>query len=232
MGNGEVVVVGGTSGFGREIARTYAERGHAVVVAGSDEARAAETAGEIGGGTTGIGLDLTRPKQVAGRLSAVGRVDRLVLSAVVRDANSVREYDVDRAIELVTLKLVGYTEVVHALADRLHDDSSIVLFGGMAKERPYAGSTTVTSVNGAVAAMVRTFALELAPVRVNAIHPGIVGDSPYWTGHDAVLEATTARTPTGRLATMADVTDACVFLLENPGVNGVNLGVDGGWVLT
>ena len=55
-----------------------------------------------------------------------------------------------------------------------------MLFGGLAKERPYPGSTTVTTVNGAVSAMVRTLALELAPVRVNAIHPGVVGDSPAW----------------------------------------------------
>jgi NAD(P)-dependent dehydrogenase (short-subunit alcohol dehydrogenase family) len=101
----------------------------------------------------------------------------------------------------------------------------------MAKERPYPGSTTVTSVNGAVTTIVRTYALELAPIRVNAIHPGIVGDSPYWAGKEEALERTRARTPTGRLATMADVTDACIFLLENASVNGVNLTVDGGWIM-
>ena len=65
-------------------------------------------------------------------------------------------------------------------APRMHDDTSVLLFGGLAKEKPYPGSTTVTSVNGAVTTMVRTLAIELAPVRVNAIHPGIVGDSPTW----------------------------------------------------
>jgi len=75
-------------------------------------------------------------------------------------------------------------------------------------------------------------ALELAPIRVNAIHPGIVGDSPYWEGNEAAVEATKARTPTGRLATMDDVANASVFLLENESVNGVNLPVDGGWVMT
>jgi NAD(P)-dependent dehydrogenase (short-subunit alcohol dehydrogenase family) len=105
------------------------------------------------------------------------------------------------------------------------------MFGGLAKERPYPGSTTVTSVNGAVETMVRTFATELAPIRVNALHPGIVGDSPYWEGNEAVIEATKARTPTGRLATMADVSAAARFLLENRSVNGVNLAVDGGWVI-
>jgi NAD(P)-dependent dehydrogenase (short-subunit alcohol dehydrogenase family) len=229
VGTGEIVVVGGTAGLGREIAKVFADRGRTVVVTGTNEAGVAAAVDEIGGSTRGIELDLTAPKEIEARLSGVGQVDFLVVAAIARDTNSVREYDIDKAIELVTLKLVGYTEVVHALASRLHDDSSILLFGGMAKERPYPGSTTVTSVNGAVTAMVRTFAIELAPVRVNAIHPGIVGDSSYWAGRDAFLQSTLERTPTGRLVTMADVTNASVFLLENRSMNGVNLAVDGGW---
>jgi NAD(P)-dependent dehydrogenase (short-subunit alcohol dehydrogenase family) len=229
--DGAVVVVGGTAGIGREIAQRYAGRGRPVVITGRDAARATSVAAEIGSDARGIGLDLTEPHQIAGRLTHITAVDHLVLAAIARDANSVREYDVDRATELVTLKLVGYTETVHALAGRLHDDSSILLFGGMAKDRPYPGSTTVTSVNGAVTTMVRTFAIELAPIRVNAVHPGIVGDSPFWAGKGAALAATLERTPTRRLATMEDVTDASVFLLENRSVNGVNLTVDGGWIM-
>ena len=75
------------------------------------------------------------------------------------------------------------------------------LFGGQALRRPYPGSTTVTTVNGGVTGLVHTLAVELAPIRVNAIHPGIVGDSPYWAGKPPeVLEAVRARTPIGRLS--------------------------------
>jgi NAD(P)-dependent dehydrogenase (short-subunit alcohol dehydrogenase family) len=229
MANGAVVVVGGTAGIGRAIASHYADEGREVVITGRDQARAESVAGEIGGRTRGIGFDLIEPLAIAERLEDVAAVDLLVLAAIERDANSVREYDLDRAVRLVTLKLVGYTEVVHALSGRLHDDSAILLFGGMAKDRPYPGSTTVTSVNGAVTTMVRTFAIELAPIRVNALHPGIVGDSPFWSGKD--LSAVVARTPTGRLATMAEITAAAVFLLENRAVNGVNLTADGGWIM-
>jgi NAD(P)-dependent dehydrogenase (short-subunit alcohol dehydrogenase family) len=147
------------------------------------------------------------------------------------DANTVREFDVEPAIRLATLKLVGYAEVLHCLHTRMHDHTSVLLFGGLAKDRPYPGSTTVTSVNGAVTTMVRTFAIELAPVRVNALHPGIVGDSPAWVGNAEMLERVLARTPTGRLVTMDEVTDAALFLLQNTAVNGVNLAVDGGWVM-
>jgi NAD(P)-dependent dehydrogenase (short-subunit alcohol dehydrogenase family) len=113
----------------------------------------------------------------------------------------------------------------------MHADSTNHLYGGLAKERPYPGSTTVTAVNGAVTSMVRTFATELAPVRVNALHPGIVADSPAWADAAEMLEQVRARTPTRRLVTMDDVTDAAIFLLENRSVNGVNLSVDGGWII-
>jgi NAD(P)-dependent dehydrogenase (short-subunit alcohol dehydrogenase family) len=227
------VVVGGTSGIGLEVARLLAGRGEEVVVTGRDVERAGAAAAGVDGAARGIALDLCRPEEIAGALEGIGRVDGLVIAAIDRDENAVRDYDFERALRLVTLKLVGYTEVVHALAPRFHERSSIVLFGGLAKERPYPGSTTVTTVNGAVSSMIRAFAVELAPVRANAIHPGVVGDSPAWTGKPpAVLEALIKRTPTGRLATMRDVADTTLFLLDNQSVNGVNLDVDGGWLLT
>lgn len=232
MAAGTVVIVGGTQGLGRRLAERFAADGHQVVLTGRDAGRAQAVAQEIGANTRGCSLDLAQPHEIASCLQGVENVDHVVLAAIERDANSVREYDVTRAIRLATLKLVGYTEVLHTLCNALHDRSSVLLYGGLAKERPYPGSTTVTSVNGAVETMVRTFALELAPVRVNALHPGIVGDSPAWEGNAAVIEAVIKRTPTGRTITMDEVTDAALFLLRNGAVNGVNLNVDGGWVLS
>jgi NAD(P)-dependent dehydrogenase (short-subunit alcohol dehydrogenase family) len=116
---------------------------------------------------------------------------------------------------------------VHSLGERFTGAGSILLFGGMARARPYPGSTTVSSINAAVVGMVRTLSVELAPTRVNSIHPGIVGDSPFWTGKP--LDGFTANTLIGRLATMAEVVNASVFLLENGAINGVDLVVDGGW---
>jgi NAD(P)-dependent dehydrogenase (short-subunit alcohol dehydrogenase family) len=224
------VVIGGTSGLGKEVARHYAGAGHEVILSGRDSARSRSIAEEIGGNTTGIALDLTKPKELAGALSGVGPVKYLVLAAMERDNNTVKDYDIDAAIGLVISKLVGYSEVIHTLSDRLSEDSAIVLFGGQARERPYPGSTTVTTINGGVTSMVKTLAIQLAPTRVNAIHPGIVGDSPYWSGKN--VDGVIARTPGGRLAKMEDITGAVVFLLENRGTNGVNLNVDGGWMLT
>jgi len=232
-GDGTVVVVGGSSGIGQELARHYADAGVRVVVTSRDQGRAEAAAAGVGGDTTGVAVDLTQPETIAGQLAGVGPVDRVALVAVLRDENTVRDYNLAGATNLATMKLIGYTEVVHTLSDRMHDMSSILLFGGLAKERPYPGSTTVTTVNGAVSSMIRTMAIELAPIRVNAIHPAVVGDSPYWRDKpQAVLDNLVARTPMGRLITTEDVVGACVFLLENNGMNGINLNIDGGWLLT
>jgi NAD(P)-dependent dehydrogenase (short-subunit alcohol dehydrogenase family) len=229
MADGLVLVVGGARGLGREIAAHYHELGHLVVVTGKDPERARASAAGLGQDVVGLGFDLSKPDTIAPALADVGPVSRLVLTSIIRDRNPVREYDWASAIELSTMKLVGFVEVIHALLNRLSDDSSVVLFGGRAKDRPYPGSTTVTSVNGAIASLINTLAIELAPIRFNAIHPGITGDSPEW--RDKPLDHILARTPTKRLVTMADVVDATVFLLENPAMNGENLYVDGGWML-
>jgi NAD(P)-dependent dehydrogenase (short-subunit alcohol dehydrogenase family) len=229
MAEGCVVVIGGTQGLGLEVARHYAGQGRQVVLSGRDAARAEAVAAEVGGRTRGIGLDLAEPAELADRLAGIDGIAYLVLAAIERDENRVGSFDVKAATRLATLKMVGNTEVVHVLAPRMDPDGSVVLFGGRAKDRPYPGSTMVSAVNGGITGLVSTLAVELAPIRCNAIHPGIVGDSPYWK--DKNLDGVVARTPTGRLATIADVVDATVFLLENPAVNGVNLYVDAGWML-
>jgi NAD(P)-dependent dehydrogenase (short-subunit alcohol dehydrogenase family) len=229
---GAVVVVGGTRAIGLELVRHYAERGDEVVLTGQSPEHvesAVADVGRAGGHVRGATFDLAQPESIAPALVDIGPVRRLALVAIDRDQNSVRAYDLVRAIRLVTLKLVGYTEVVHALADRLTDDASIVLFGGMAKERPYPGSTTVTTVNGGVVGLTRTLVEELRPIRVNSLHPGVVGNSPYWAERPAAIAKYTSETPLGRLATMHEIVDAAAFLLENTAINGVDLIVDGGW---
>jgi NAD(P)-dependent dehydrogenase (short-subunit alcohol dehydrogenase family) len=231
MADGSVIVVGGTQGLGRELAQAYAGEGRDVIVTGRDQSRAEAAASEIGGSTRGIGFDLARPHAIAGALEGVGAVGHLVLAAIERDVNKVVEYEIDAALRLVTMKLVGYTEVIHVLRPMLDDDSSILIYGGLARDRPYPGSTTVTTVNGGVTGLVRTLVIELAPIRVNAIHNGIVGDSPQWRDmpperHKALVD----RTPIGRLVTMAESMSAARFLLENRAINGINLAVDGGWM--
>ncbi|BCB91794.1 SDR family NAD(P)-dependent oxidoreductase [Phytohabitans suffuscus] len=226
-----VVVIGGTSGIGRHFATSRAERGDDVVVTGRAEDRTKAIANEIGGRTRGLALDLSDPDRIVAGLADVQRVDWLVLSALDRDHNTVRDYRPADATRLLTVKLTGYTTVLHALAPRMTEESAVVLVGGLASHRPYPGSTTVTTANGGIGAMVRTLAVELSPIRVNALHPSIVADTPFWSDKPAAREAAVARALTKRPVTMRDCTGAITFLLENPAINGVNLNIDGGEVL-
>ena len=226
---GTVVVVGGTCELGKHLAKHYADKGHRVVVTSRDLGRAQATAKEIGGDCMGLAFDLFQPRQIAPALAEVEDVLHLALVSLYRDNNKVREYNIDEALKLVTLKLVSFTECVHVLAPKMREDASIVIFGGLAGNQPYPGSTTITTVNGGVSTLINSLALELSPIRVNAIHPGQVGDTPNWIKQPKeVLDNLRSRTALGRLVTIEDVIHATVFLLENHGVTGVNLRVDGG----
>jgi NAD(P)-dependent dehydrogenase (short-subunit alcohol dehydrogenase family) len=227
-----VVVIGGTGGIGHAIAQFYADKGCNVVITGRDEQRTAAVAKDIGRKTRGIAVDISEPETIEGALAGLGHVDHLALVAVDRDYNSARDYNVQRARKIVTLKLIGYTEVAHTLFPRMGAGASAVLFGGLASERPYPGSTSITTVNGAVSSLIRTLAVELAPVRFNAIHPGIISDTPAWADKKDAIANIEKRTPGGRLATTEDVVGAVDFLFTNRGVNGINLVIDGGWLLT
>jgi NAD(P)-dependent dehydrogenase (short-subunit alcohol dehydrogenase family) len=224
------IIVGGSSGVGRAVAQRFADRGDSVIVTSRTAARADTVATELGGTTRGLAVDLSRPETIAAALADVREVDNLVISAITQGVNSLADFDIGKAIEAVTIKLVGYTETVRALRDRFAPGASVVLFGGLAKERPYPGSTMVTALNGGVSALVKTLAVELAPHRVNAIHPGVVGDSPKW--RDVPDHPHVPRTPIGRLVTTAEVVDATDFLLRNTGVNAHDLFVEGGLLVT
>lgn len=235
MSSRTILIVGGTSGIGLELAKDVIARGDQVVITGRDDDNCRAIAEGLGPNASSIALDISEPEAIAGQLAGLGRIHGLVLAAIERDANTIREYDIAKARRLVTLKLVGYAETVHTLLDRLEPsrETGIVLFGGRAKDAPYPGSTTVSTINGGVEGLTRTLALELTPIRVNAIHPGIIGDSPFWANKpEGVLDQYTTRTPGGELATMADIVDATQFLLRNQGISGESLYVDRGWRLT
>lgn len=230
--NKTALIVGGTGGAGNTIARMLAARGERVVLTSRDADRARAAAAQLGQQHVGLALDLTRPDGVADALSEIEQVDHLVLSAVERDQNTIRRYDVAAAQRAVGLKLVGYAAVAAALSERFARGASIVLLGGMAAERPYPGSTSISTINGGVRGLLRTLAVELAPVRVNAIHPGAIGDTEaFASAPKAMIDRILERTPEGRLVETADIARSALFLLDASGVNGVDFLVDGGYHL-
>ncbi len=217
-----VLIIGATQGTGFQLAAEYARQGANVVITGRDAQRAAEVAGELSedvtGTVTGIALDLARPSEIAGALASIERVDRIAIIGAVRDRNTIAAYDVVKATEMAVTKIVGYTAVVSTLAGRMAPGASVLIFGGMAKAYPYPGSTTVTAVNSAVTGVVRTMSVELAPVRVNAIHPGPIEDSPFWQDETrkSMVDVWRKQSLTGELARMGDIVNACSFPAGEP----------------
>jgi NAD(P)-dependent dehydrogenase (short-subunit alcohol dehydrogenase family) len=231
--NSHIVVIGGTSALGLDIARAAHAAGCRVTIAGRGAERAANVAKSIGAGATGVHIDLEDSASILPALREGPPIDHLVITAIMRLATTVKDFDVREAERLVRVKLVGYVEAVSAALPRLKPTSSIVLFAGVSKSNPYPGSTMISTVNGGVVGMTKTMAVELAPIRVNCISPGLVLDSPVWKtilakGRNPVVDAMAAKTPTKRLAMTEDVIQGVFTLLDNKAINGIDLELDGG----
>jgi NAD(P)-dependent dehydrogenase (short-subunit alcohol dehydrogenase family) len=228
-----LVVIGGTSGLGLEIAKAAHASGIKVTIGGRGAERAAETAKSIGPGVTAVHIDLGDLASIRPALRDGPPIDHLVITPIMRLSTTVKDFAIAEAEQLARIKLVGYIEAVSAALPRLKPSSSIVLFSGVAKTNPYAGSTMISVVNGGIVGMTKTMAMELAPIRVNCISPGLVPDSPIWKralaqGPNPVVDTMTAKTPTRRLAMTEDVIQGVFFLLDNKAVNGIDLELDGG----
>ncbi len=234
--NEDVFVIGGTSGIGLALARAVHALGCKLTVAGRGKERVAEIAKSIGSGVMGCHLDLEDAPSIRAALADGLAIDHLVLVPIYSLATNVKDFNLAEANRAVHIKLTSYIEVVHVALPRLKPTSSIVLFGGLAKARPYPNSTMITVVNAGIVGVMRTLAVELAPIRVNSVSPGLVGDSPKWasavtTGTHPVVSAWAARTPSKHITTMNDVFNAVFFLLDNPAMNGHDLEIDGGMQL-
>jgi NAD(P)-dependent dehydrogenase (short-subunit alcohol dehydrogenase family) len=228
-----IVVVGGVSGIGLSIARTAHALGCHVTITGRGAERASQAAKSIGPDVNSLHLDLEETDAIRATLADGPAIDHLVLTPIHRLATSVKDFNVAEANRLAQVKLIGYVEAVSGALPRLRPTSSVVLFSGLSKANPYLGSTMISIVNGGIVGMTKTMAVELAPIRVNCLSPGLVPDSPTWErairqGATAVVDAMAARTPARRLATTDDIVHAVFFLLDNRAVNGIDLEIDGG----
>jgi len=231
--NEHVVVVGGTSGIGLPLARAAHALGCKLTIAGRGAERAAEIAKSIGPAVAGRHVDLEDAASIRAGLADGPAIDHLVLVPIYSSTTTVKNFDVAEANRVLHIKLTGYMEAVHTVLPRLKPTSSIVLFGGLAKAKPYPTSTMITVANAGLVGVMKSMVIELSPIRVNSVSPGLVADSPKWeatvkAGTNPVLNAMIARTPSRYLTTMGDVIHAVFFLLDNRAVNGVDLELDGG----
>jgi NAD(P)-dependent dehydrogenase (short-subunit alcohol dehydrogenase family) len=226
------LVVGGTSGIGLATARLLAARGTEVHVVGRTAARLDALAG-TDPALHGHRADGGDRAAVAAVLADVGTVDQLVVTLSGSEGmGAVAELDQDVLRRAFDAKFWAHLTTVQATLPHLAPDGSITLLGAISARAAMAGTAGLAAINGAVEALVKPLAVELAPIRVNAVSPGVV-DTAWWSGWpEEAREQSFAQfakvLPVGRVATAEDVAEAVVLAATNPNLTGTVLETDGG----
>jgi len=224
------VVMGGTSGIGLATAEQLTKSGFEVTVTGRDPGRLAAAAERFAGAER---IDGTDRDAVSAFFAGYGEFEHLVLafSPGAVGAGPLRDIGIEDFEAAFTGKLFAY---VHAIR-QARVTGSITMISAASARAAVPGVAALAAVNGAIERMVSPLAAELAPVRVNAVSPGVV-DTPWWDflpadARQAQFDAMVAGLPATRVATAGDVADAVVYLVGAGVVTGAILPVDGGFTV-
>jgi NAD(P)-dependent dehydrogenase (short-subunit alcohol dehydrogenase family) len=233
----QVVVIGGTSGIGLAIARQSQAAGAHVHIASRRQA-SVDTALDLLKDATGHVVDVLEPGSgsVQALFDQVGPFDHLVYTAgEPLSMMTIADLDLERARSFFEARYFGALNAVHMGVPHLVPGGSITLTSGTAAERPGGGWALGASVCGAMNALTRTLAVELAPIRVNAVAPGVTR-SPVWSqmsdaDREGMYEQLGKALPLGRVGEPADAADAYLYCMTQPYTTGQVVTVDGGGVL-
>ncbi|GGF12393.1 SDR family oxidoreductase [Williamsia phyllosphaerae] len=226
-----VLVVGGAKNLGLAIATRAAELGAHVVI-GARDGDAAVTAAAGLENARGISIDITDESSIAAAAAELGGVDHIVATAAAHHNVPVTALDHDKVVTAFEAKVIGPLMLAKHFAPAMPATGSIVLFSGVAAWKPAPGKAIMGITNGAVSFAVSHLAKELAPIRVNAISPGII-DSGTWDGmpesdRAALFDGVAGSIPARRVGTTADIVDAATWLLTAGFVSGETIHVEGG----
>ncbi|GGO88011.1 SDR family oxidoreductase [Wenjunlia tyrosinilytica] len=226
-----LVVVGAGSHTGRRLARAASAAGADLVLAGPDPRSLEWTAGELTGPSTVVTVDLTNEDSIAALAERTGRFDHLVSTAAIPANGPVADLELEAVQRAFAAKVIGPLLLAKHLAGQVEEGGSFTFFSGVAAWRPVPERTVMATTNGALAFLVQALAVELAPVRVNAVSPGIV-DSGAWdrlgADKEAFLRGVAERNPARRVGTADDLVRTVLFAVGSPFVTGTVLHVDGG----
>ncbi|HEX3649528.1 MAG TPA: SDR family oxidoreductase [Pseudonocardiaceae bacterium] len=230
-----VLVIGRGGGIARAVTIAARDAGAQVVAAGRDpDALATAYDGEPG--VTTAAVDLTDEDSIAALGARLGAVDHVVSTASARARGRIADLDRDAVRRSFDTKVIGPLMLAKHLGPRINDGGSFTLFSGVAAAKIAVGTLAVAITNGAADVLARSLALELAPVRVNAVSPGVI-DTGAWDafgerGKADYFADMSARNPARRIGTVAEVADAVLFTMTNTFLTGTTLHIDGGEPLT
>jgi NAD(P)-dependent dehydrogenase (short-subunit alcohol dehydrogenase family) len=234
--NKQVVILGGSSGIGLAVAEQAASQGAKIVIASSNAERVQKAVESIGGNAQGQAVDLSDEKAVEAFFAKLGAFDHLVFTA--GDSLHLQDLaatDLKQARRAFELRYWAALAAVKYGSKNIRKGGSIVLTTGIAGQRPQKGWVIAASICGTIEALTRALALELAPIRVNAVSPGIVRTN-LWQNMPAaereqLYENVGKSLPVGRIGEPHDIAQAYLFLMQEGYSTGQIVVVDGGTVL-
>jgi len=226
-----VLVIGGSKYLGEAVARQAAAAGATVVIGARDEARAARVTRELPGGQS-VRIDVSLEDTIAAAAALLGQVDHVIVTAAAHHNVPVADLEHDRIMAAFEAKVIGPMLLAKHFAPLMPPTGSFLLFSGVAAWKPAPGYAVMGVTNGAVDYLATHLARELAPIRVNAISPGII-DSGTWDalgdiGKQGLFEGAAAGSLVGRVGASADIAEAAVWLLGADFVSGETIHVEGG----
>lgn len=229
-----VLVIGRGGGIARAVTLAARDAGAQVVAAGrsQDKLKAAYDGEQ---GITTEYVDLTDEASIASLGERLGTVDHIVSTASARARGKIADLDRDAVRASFDTKVIGPLMLAKHLAPRINEGGSLTIFSGVAAAKIAVGTLAVAITNGAADVLARSLALELAPIRVNAISPGVI-DTGAWdglgAGKDDYFRDISRRNPARRIGTADDVAQTVLFAMTSTFVTGTTLRVDGGEPLT
>lgn len=230
-----ILIIGGSSGIGSAVAELAAEKNWRVTVASRNKEKARQFASRLSDAVTVYSVDISQPESVERLFRRCGEVDYLVVSAAELTYGAFATQSFDAMRTMIDTKLWGYIYTLRYAIPYLTTSASVVLLSGLAAWKPGSTAAIVAAVNGAIVSLGKALAVELAPVRVNVVAPGIT-DTPSWDhlgpGERAQFFNDVRQTlPVRRVAKASEIGQGILFALQNPFVTGTVLHMDGGALL-
>ena len=232
-----IVVIGGSSGMGLATAHAAAAAGAVVTIASSSKERIDAALAELPDSCDGAALDVRDEAAVADLFARVGELDHVVFTAGDQaERRALKELPLDQARRVLDVRFWGAVAVAKHAGPRIRPGGSITLTTGTIGVRPVPGAALASAGSAAAEGLIRGLAVDLAPVRVNAVRSGAVR-TPLWDAvpepqRAAVLDSFAKRALTGAVGEPEQIAAANLYLMENRFVTGTVLTVDGGLILT
>ena len=232
----KVIVLGGTSGLGLATAKAAAAEGAKVTIVSSNQQRIDQALKELPAGSQGHTADLSQEKNIRAFFERTGNFDHLVYTAGENlSLSNITDTDIDQARQFFTIRFWGAYAAVKYSAKYINPGGSICLMSGNASTRPGKGWTIASSICGAMEGLTRALAVELAPIRVNAVAAGVVRTN-LWNGipeadRQNFFKTMEAAVPVKRIGEAEDIAQSFTYLMKQGYCTGQTLIVDGGAVL-